>query len=153
MYNNCLPNTGSTNVQHNLEQKHYVTGYEYPGSYVAYITYLASLKHVIALIENSIDCKQHIEIECFNAEFKYAYKNPHHWWKNRNGSVMYNWGSPTGTYGCDCSTRNGTVCRARAHIIPGHDSLYRVDLFVFVFVSFFFVFSFPRFYFFVAAGP
>ena len=113
-------------MQHDLEQEHYVSEYEDPGSYIKEITYSASLQQIIALIDNSINCKQHIEIKCKNAGFSYPYSN-HHWWQNRGGGIMYNWGAPTGTVGCDCSTWNGTVCRAPLDII-GHRRLGR-DIF------------------------
>ena len=93
-------------MSHNLEEDHYVSGYEDPGSYIKEITYSASLQQIVALIDNSTECKQRIEIQCKNASFDYPNTN-HHWWQNRDGGVMYNWGAPNGTVGCDCSIRNG----------------------------------------------
>ena len=92
-------------MSHNFEQDHRVVGYEAPGNYIKEIIYSAPLQQMIALIDNSIDCKQYIEIKCKQASFGITYIN--HWWQNRNGTKMYNWGAPTGTVGCDCSTRSG----------------------------------------------
>ena len=103
--------TGKTQVWHNLEQDHYISGYESPGSYVKGIAYSASLQQVIALVNVSINCTQYIRINCFNAKSKYGSNGWHHWWENRHGSKMYNWGSPKGTEGCSCSigTQNGKI--------------------------------------------
>ena len=100
--------TGSTQVWHNLEEDHYVSGYEEPGSYVKNITYSTSLQQVIALIDNAIGCKQHINMKCLNSGI-HDEQIHHSWWQNRDGDNMYNWGAPMGTDGCDCSTRNGKV--------------------------------------------
>ena len=101
--------TDSTKVWHYLEQDHSVTGFEEPGSYVREIIYSASIQQVIALIDITVGCKQHINLKCFGAHFHSESNEIHHWWQNRDGDVMYNWGAPTGTDGCDCSTQNGTV--------------------------------------------
>ena len=101
--------TGSTQVWHNLEQDHYVTGHEDPGSYVKNITYSTSLEQVIALVDNSISCKQYIRLKCFGSLFR-GLQGEHrwyHWWQNRHSNKMYNWGAPKGTEGCACSTRKG----------------------------------------------
>ena len=98
-------------MSHNLELDYDVPAFDPPGSYIKEIIYSASLQQIIVLIDNSIDCKQHIEIKCKDATFGYTYTSPsdwHHWWQNRNGSKMFNWGAPTGIIGCECSSRNGT---------------------------------------------
>ena len=98
-----------THVWHNLEQHHLVEGHEEAGSYMKVITYSASIQQIIALIDNSIMCKQHIRLKCYGSALKDDIGEWYYWWQNRHGITMYNWGSPKGTYGCDCSTRNGMI--------------------------------------------
>ena len=89
-----------------MEQAHLVKGYELAG-YVKEITYSASLYQVVALVDISINCKQHIELMCYGLVDGNEKSDLMYWWENRYRVIMNNWGSPKGTNGCDCSTRNG----------------------------------------------
>ena len=86
-----------------MEEYHYVKGHE--DYYVKEITYSASLQQMIALIDNSNRCEQYIRLDCYDSAFKNGFIW-NHWWQNRHGDEMHNWGSPKGTDGCDCSIGN-----------------------------------------------
>ena len=93
-----------------MEQNHTVTGIESPA--LKYITYSRPLAQVIGIIDISVDCKQYIKIYCKHSKFGYNNNMDdvkYHWWQNRNKEKMLNWGAPTGTVGCHCSTQNSKI--------------------------------------------
>ncbi|XP_072025121.1 contactin-associated protein 1-like [Amphiura filiformis] len=102
-FNVTCTTDGITQVHHDLEPNHHVNGPEDPGSYVRSITYIyTSLEQIVGLIRISADCRQFIEIKCYGSTFHSGIKL-HHYWLDRTGMLMSNWGSPTGTNGCGCS--------------------------------------------------
>ena len=95
---------GDTLVFHDHTDRIEVSGYEDPGSYLSIVEYTgANIQQLKALTEISSSCTQWISSSCRGAII-----TGYTWWVSANGQRMDNWGSPTGTKGCSCSTADKT---------------------------------------------
>ncbi|XP_071965208.1 neurexin-4-like [Antedon mediterranea] len=92
--------TGTTIITPTSSLIEYVTGYESEGSFINNVTYEMSIQQIVTLMTSSTSCRQYMKYECFN-----SIGVPVSFWISRDGSKMYNWGSPIGFYGCACGYR------------------------------------------------
>ena len=63
-----------------------------------HVSYTHSINEIIAVINRSESCRQHIEVEC-DGSFTGTRTLL---WEDRSQNWMYNWGTPTGFTGCQC---------------------------------------------------
>ncbi|XP_065054059.1 uncharacterized protein LOC135682899 isoform X3 [Rhopilema esculentum] len=90
-------------VDHNLEERNYVSGYTVPASFYRQLDYkLNKLEDVIEFVNASASCRQHTKLECygmklFNGDWGYL--------NDRNGQKLtYFGGGPSNGTGCACGT-------------------------------------------------
>ncbi|XP_033102312.1 contactin-associated protein-like 2 isoform X2 [Anneissia japonica] len=113
--------TGRTIVTPTINLVEDVNGYESSGSFIRYITYAISIDQIVALMTSSVTCRQYVKYECFGSLLRYTY------WVSRNGTVMRNWGSPTGYDGCLCGYRGACYSASVVCNCNENDNVLRVD--------------------------
>ncbi|XP_046446328.1 uncharacterized protein LOC124195793 isoform X1 [Daphnia pulex] len=90
IYVYCNMTTGSTSVLHDNEDAVDIDHCFDPGCYSRPIKYNATLRQMTVLSELSEVCQQSIQIDCFNAAFKF--NGIHYaWWNDRKGDPHYFW--------------------------------------------------------------
>ena len=77
-------------------------GFEEKGNYRAPVNYYgATVQQLSGLADVSGNCSQFISLECQNVLMRWR-GDPWTYWVSRDGVEMGNWGTPTGTPGCQC---------------------------------------------------
>ena len=77
-------------------------------------TYENTVSQVTAVIDRSVSCRQHLKVEC---QGSYIGERAERFWKSRSYDIMYNWGTPNGTTGCQCGLMEGWFCHFRFDIM------------------------------------
>ncbi|XP_071957001.1 contactin-associated protein-like 2 [Antedon mediterranea] len=114
--------TGRTIITPTCNLVEDVNGYEPHGSFVHDITYEMSITQIVALMESSTSCRQYIKYDCTG-----SIAIPYGFWVSRNGSTMYNWGTPTGFYGCACGYRGDCSNPSKVCECNINDNILRKD--------------------------
>ncbi|CAG0886204.1 unnamed protein product [Darwinula stevensoni] len=74
-----------------------------PGCYVRNITYEASLKQMVSLIDQSQTCDQYIRYGCLSAALSTGGATQYAWWVDRHGQPQYYWhGWNSAVHVCKC---------------------------------------------------
>ncbi|XP_066260020.1 neurexin-4 isoform X2 [Euwallacea similis] len=100
--------TVSTIVHHGNEATTPVDGFQDPGSFVQDIQYEANEDQIIALLNRSTTCTQHIQYACkqarlFNSPSEEQRFQPFSWWVSRKNQKMDYWGGGLpGSRKCEC---------------------------------------------------
>ncbi|CAG0886202.1 unnamed protein product [Darwinula stevensoni] len=80
-----------------------------PGCFSRNIKYNASLKQMVALIDQSQSCNQRIKYDCLSAPLRSG-DIQHAWWVDRHGKSHYYWdGSNATEHVCKCGLSNSCV--------------------------------------------
>ncbi|XP_077562940.1 neurexin-4-like isoform X2 [Haemaphysalis longicornis] len=104
-------NRTGTLVHHKNEQTTDVKGYQGAGSFIQDIVYDSPLDQMIRLMNRSVQCRQRLVYECYNARlFNTSGQNsspdsftPFGWWVSRRNQKMDYWaGSIPGSHKCRC---------------------------------------------------
>ncbi|XP_072014467.1 uncharacterized protein [Amphiura filiformis] len=79
-------------------------GFEDAGEFRIPVTYEggASIQQISNVADISRNCSQYLRVDCHHITMWWK-DDPWGYWVSRDGSMMPNWGSPTGTRGCECS--------------------------------------------------
>ena len=97
--------TDFTVVEHN-QMLHGIVpeDFEDSGEFRIPVTYRGggSLQQVAKLADISANCSQYVRVDCYHVSLWYK-GDIWGYWVSRDGSIMTNWGTPTGTRGCECS--------------------------------------------------
>ncbi|XP_028414786.1 neurexin-4-like [Dendronephthya gigantea] len=95
---------GVTEIGHDSESRTLVDGHESPGSYKRKIKYNISMEQIVAIINQSKNCEQFIQYECFDS---LLFRYPYGWWVSRQGYKMDYWGGAAVNSGkCSCGMTN-----------------------------------------------
>ena len=60
-----------------------------------------------AVIKESRECRQYIEVDSVNSRMFDENMVPLKWWVSGTNENMTNWAAPTGAYGCYCGMTQG----------------------------------------------
>ena len=97
---------GVTVIGHDSESRTLVKGYELQGTYKRKITYDIPMEQITAIINQSKNCEQFIQYECYGSAF-WLSSSRHNWWVSRQGSKMNYWGGAAVNSGkCACGMTN-----------------------------------------------
>ncbi|CAB4012750.1 Hypothetical predicted protein, partial [Paramuricea clavata] len=92
---------GVTDIGHDSESRTFVKDYSDANRK---ITYILSMKQIVAVIKMSVHCEQFIKYECHHSVFNIGSRA---WWKSRQGSKMNYWGGAAVNSGkCACGMTN-----------------------------------------------
>ncbi|XP_028393482.1 neurexin-4-like [Dendronephthya gigantea] len=95
---------GVTEIEHDSEARTHVNGYNKKGSYNRTIKYGISTEHIVAILNQSINCEQFIRYECYHSKLL---KSSTGWWVTRQGLKMNYWGGAAVDSGkCACGMTN-----------------------------------------------
>ncbi|CAG0899781.1 unnamed protein product [Darwinula stevensoni] len=92
----------ATIVLHDSMETKEVDRCSHPGCYGRKVTYEASLKQIVSLMDQSESCEQQMIYGCFSAGGKND-EMPHSWWIDRHGRPQHDWnGANAGEHTCNC---------------------------------------------------
>ena len=94
---------GTTVITHDKEEGNFSnhTDVEVP------INYNIEMDKIVALIEASHKCRQFISMETFNTRINAIEIGKK--WMSRHGFWRWNWAIPSGSNGCPCSLKKGSL--------------------------------------------
>ncbi|VEN56019.1 unnamed protein product, partial [Callosobruchus maculatus] len=133
----------ATVVHHANEQTTSVDGFQEPGSFVQDIRYEANEDQIIALINRSSTCRQHLEYACRNSKLlnspsDEANFRPFSWWvSGRNKRADYWAGALPGSRMCECGINSACAdprkwcnCDTESDVwqVDGGDIIEKEDL-------------------------
>ncbi|CAG0902027.1 unnamed protein product [Darwinula stevensoni] len=92
----------STIVLHDSMENTAIDRCPHPGCYNRSLRYDSSMKQMVALIQQSQSCEQHITYDCFSSALTTGVIH-YAWWVDRHGEPQYYWdGSKAGQHKCNC---------------------------------------------------
>lgn len=109
----------ATVLHHNNQETTTVDGFSEAGSFSQNIHYEADDDQIVALINRSSTCKQHIQYACkraklFNSPIDPRNFRPYSWWVSRNNQRMDYWGGGLpGTRKCECGIYGTCIDRTK----------------------------------------
>ncbi|KAL1514303.1 hypothetical protein ABEB36_003581 [Hypothenemus hampei] len=123
----------STVIHHSNEATTAVIGFQEPGSFIQDIQYEADDDQILALINRSSTCNQHIQYACkharlFNSPSEEHKFQPFSWWVSRKNQKMDYWGSSLpGSRKCECGILGTCTDRTKWCNCDGDSLVWQVD--------------------------
>ncbi|EFX87243.1 hypothetical protein DAPPUDRAFT_97326 [Daphnia pulex] len=109
IYVHCNMASGSTAIPHDSETSTDVGHCADPGCYSRTISYNASSRQMLALVELSAECHQSIKYDCNFAPLEFN-DITYAWWNDRNGNSKFFWtGGNTDVHTCQCGLDGNCV--------------------------------------------
>ncbi|XP_039268365.2 EGF and laminin G domain-containing protein-like [Styela clava] len=100
-----------TEIWHDLMREKNIKNCEGKGCYSTTPTYSISIKHIIQIIKNSVECKQYIKFRCRGAVIAHTNPaSPFAWWTSRGGEKMLYWGGSTSRQNGYCACGETGTC-------------------------------------------
>jgi len=124
VYCNFTNSPVTTEIGHDSEGEVRVKGFENAKSYSRNINYPVSIQQIVALIDHSDTCKQHINYKCFGSLLLKSGKAA---WYNRNGQEMSYWGGSTTSGHCACGDIGTCVDNTYKCNCDKNDNVLRED--------------------------
>ena len=116
---------GVTEIGHDSESRTFVKGHNAPGSYKRKIKYDIPMTQIVAIMNQSKNCKQFIKYECYHSVLWYS--SPYGWWVSRQGSQMNYWGGAAVNSGkCACGMTNSCAGGGKCNC-DANDATWRED--------------------------